>query len=174
MKTGALILAARYAKAFDSIAKNTDDAAHNLESFEDCLGGLKEISFYLANPSISDDIKLTLISKVLPDNVAKSFLSILVKEKRFNLAWEVLRGLRNLFDERRGIKRGEVFTAQPLDEQVKTKIQTELENYFKTNLVLDFKEDPSLISGVKIKVGDFYIEDSSRSRLRELEKVLRE
>ena len=174
MKTGNLILAARYAKAFDSIAKNTDDAAHNLESFEDCLEGLKEISFYLINPSISDEIKLNLISKILPENVARNFLVVLVKEKRFYLAEEVLKELRNLLDLRRGIKRGQVFTAQVLDEQVKLKIQNELENYFKANLVLDFKEDSSLISGVKIKVGDFYIEDSAASRLQELEAVLKE
>ena len=60
------------------------------------------------------------------------------------------------------------------DDATKTQIQTALENYFKTKLTLGFKENKSLISGVKIKVGDFYIEDSSRSRLRELENILTE
>ena len=174
MKTGDLILAVRYAKAFDDIAKNNDDATQNLISFEDCLESLKEISFYLANPSISDDIKLNLISKVLPKNIARNFLTVLVQEKRFYLADEILKELHSLLDIRRGIKRGQVFTAQVLDEQLKSDVQKELEKYFNANMALDFEQDPSLISGLKIKVGDFYIEDSSRSRLRELENVLRE
>ncbi len=174
MKTGTLILANRYAKAFDSIAKNTDDALHNLASFEECLNSLKEISVYLENPTLNEQVKTSLIKKVLPKNVATTFLAVLVKEKRFYLAEEVLKELHNLLDLRRGIKRGQVLTAKVLDEKVKLKIQKELENYFKTNLVLDFKEDSNLISGIKIKVGDFYIEDSAASRLQELEAVLKE
>ncbi len=174
MKTGTLILAARYAKAFDSIAKNTDDAAHNLASFEECLNSLKGISTHLENPTLNEQVKTALITKVLPKNIASTFLAVLVKEKRFYLADEVLKQLHNLLDLRRDIKRGQVLTAKVLDEQVKLKIQKELENYFKTNLTLDFKEDSSLISGVKIKVGDFYIEDSAASRLQELEAVLKE
>ena len=174
MKTGTIILAMRYAKAFDSIAKNTDEAANNLASFEDCLEGLKEISFYLANPSISGEIKVNLLSKVLPKNIASAFLAVLVKEKRINLAWEILQELRNLLDERRGIKRVQVISAKEITEQSKEQIQAALENYFKTKLILSFEEDESLVSGLKIKAGDFYIEDSSSSRLRELENVLTE
>ena len=87
---------------------------------------------------------------------------------------EIIKELYNLLDIRRGIKRGQVFTANELNNTAKEQIKKELENYFKTNLTLDFKEDKSLISGLKIKVGDFYIEDSSASRLRELEERLRE
>lgn len=174
MKTGTLILAARYAKAFDRIAKNTDEAALNLASLEDSLKSLQTISPYLENPSINGKAKAELIEKILPGNIVKVFLLVLVKEKRFNLIGEIIKELYTLLDERRGIKRAKVFTAKELDTAQKEKIKTELENYFKTKLTLDFKEDQSLISGLKIKVGDFYIEDSAASRLRELEGILRE
>lgn len=174
MKTGTLILAQRYAKAFDSIAQNTDDAARNLASFEDALKKLKDISAYLANPTINSKVKESLIEKSLPENIARELLKVLIKEKRFNLADEILKELNILLDERRGIKRAQVTSAVALDDKTKTQIQTALENYFKTKLTLGFKEDKSLITGLKIKVGDFYIEDSSRSRLRELENILTE
>jgi len=174
MKTGTLILARRYSKAFDSIAKNTDDAAHNLASFEESLKNLQDISAYLANPTINSKVKENLIEKSLPDNIARALLKVLIKEKRFNLADEILKQLNVLLDGRRGIKRAQVTSAVALDDKIKTQIQTALENYFKTKLTLGFKEDKSLITGLKIKVGDFYIEDSSRSRLRELENVLTE
>lgn len=174
MKTGTLILAARYAKALDRIAKNTDEAARNLASFEEALKNLQGISAYLANPTINSKVKENLIEKSLPDNLARAFLKVLIKEKRFNLANEILKELNVLLDERRGIKRAQVTSAVQLNEDTKTQIQTALEKYFKIKLTLGFKEDKSLISGLKIKVGDFYIEDSSRSRLRELENVLRE
>lgn len=174
MKTGTLILAARYAKALDRIAKNTDEAARNLASFEEALKNLQGVSAYLANPTINSKVKENLIEKSLPDNIARAFLKVLIKEKRFVLADEILKQLNILLDERRGIKRALVTSAVKLNEDTKTQIQTALEKYFKTKLTLGFKEDKSLISGLKIKMGDFYIEDSSRSRLRELENILRE
>ena len=174
MKTGSLILAQRYAKALDRIAKNTDEAARNLASFEDALKNLQGISIYLANPTINSKVKESLIEKSLPDNIARALLIVLVKEKRFNLADEILKQLNVLLDARRGIKRAQIISAVKLEDATKTQIQTALEKYFKTKLTLGFKEDKSLISGLKIKVGDFYIEDSSSSRLRELENVLTE
>ena len=174
MKTGTLILAARYAKALDRIAKNTDEAARNLASFEEALKNIQNIPAYLVNPTINSQVKESLIEKSLPDNLARAFLKVLIKEKRFYLANEILKELNVLLDERRGIKRAQVTSAVQLNEDTKKQIQTALEKYFKTKLTLGFEEDKSLISGLKIKMGDFYIEDSSRSRLRELENVLRE
>lgn len=174
MKTGTLILSSRYAKAFDSIAKNTQEAADNLAMFEESLKALAGIAPYLENPTINGQIKTELIEKTLPKNIAKIFLLVLVKEKRFNLTGEILKELYRLLDKRKGLKRAKIFTAKELDFNTKEKIQTELEAYFKEKLTIDFKEDISLISGLKIKVGDFYIEDSAASRLRELENILRE
>ena len=174
MKTGTLILAMRYAKALDRIAKNTDEAARNLVSFEDALKKLQDISAYLANPTINSKVKENLIAKSLPDNIARTFLLVLIKEKRFNLADEILNQLNILLDERRGIKRAQVTSAVKLEDKTKTQIQVALEKYFNTKLTLGFKEDKSLISGLKIKMGDLYIEDSAASRLRELEDILTE
>lgn len=174
MKTGTLILAQRYAKAFDRIAKNTEEAARNLASFEDAIKKLQDISAYLANPTINSNVKENLMEMSLPDNIAKAFLVVLIKEKRFNLTEEIFKQLNILLDERRGIKRAQITSAVNLDDATRMQIQTALEKYFKTKLTLGFKEDKGLISGLKIKVGDFYIEDSSSSRLRELENVLTE
>lgn len=174
MKTGNLILAARYAKALDRIAKNTDEAAHNLAELENCLKELKGLSNYLENPTVNEEVKISLIQKALPQNTARAFLLVLVKEKRFYLISEIIKELNNLLDLRRGIKRAQVISAGPLEDNVKNRIQKFLEDYFNSKLALEFKEDKGLISGVKIKAGDFYIEDSAASRLRELAGILRE
>ena len=174
MKTGNLILAMRYAKAFDGMAKNTDEALHNFTLLENCLEEIKEIAPYLQNPTLSEQFKIDLIEKGLTKNIASSFLLVLVREKRFNLISQIIKEINNLLDKRCGIKRANITTADVLDKETQSKIQRALEEYFKTKLTLDFKEDKGLISGLKIKVGDFYIEDSSSSRLRELENVLRE
>ena len=111
MKTGTLILAARYAKALDRIAKNTDEAARNLASFEEALKNIQNIPAYLVNPTINSQVKESLIEKSLPDNLARAFLKVLIKEKRFYLANEILKELNVLLDERRGIKRAQVTSA---------------------------------------------------------------
>ena len=174
MKTGTLILAKRYAVAYDRIAKNTDEATHNLAELENCLKELQGLSIYLDNPTISEDVKISLTQKALPQNNARAFILVLIKEKRFYLVDEILKELNALLDLRRGIKRATVTSAATLDESTKAKIQKFLEDYFKTKLALDFKEDKGLIAGIKIKAGDFYIEDSAASRLRELAGILRE
>ena len=174
MKTGNSILAKRYANAYDRIAKNTDEALSNLAMFEDCLKGLKDIIPYLENPTINEDVKISLTENALPQNNARAFMLVLIKEKRFYLIEEILKEIKALLDIRQGIKRAVVTSAAPLDESTKAKIQKYLENYFKAKLALDFKEDKGLISGIKIKAGDFYIEGSAASRLRELAELLRE
>ena len=174
MKTGNSILAKRYANAYDRISKNTDEALANLAELENCLKGLQDIITYLENPTINEDIKISLIENALPQNNARAFMLVLIKEKRFYLIEEILKEIKVLLDLRQGIKRAVIASAAPLGESTKTKIQKYLENYFNTKLALDFKEDKSLISGIKIKAGDFYIEDSSSSRLRELAELLRE
>ena len=174
MKTGTSILAKRYAKAYDRIAQNTDDAARNLASFEQSLADLQGIIPYLENPTINEDAKVSLVAKALPQNKAQVFILVLIKEKRFYLVNEILKEIKALLDLRQGIKRATVTSAAPLNEDTKTKIQKYLEDYFKTKLALEYKEDKGLISGIKIKAGDFYIEDSAASRLRELAGILRE
>ena len=91
-----------------------------------------------------------------------------------DLVDEILKQLKVLLDARRGIKRAQIISAVKLEDATKTQIQTALEKYFDTKLTLGFKEDESLISGLKIKMGDLYIEDSAASRLRELEDILTE
>jgi len=174
MKTGTLILAKRYAVAYDRIAKNTDEAAHNLTELENCLKELQGLSIYLDNPTISEEVKISLVQKALSQNNALAFVIVLIKEKRFYLVNEILKEIHSLLDLRRGIKKATVTSAAALDEGIKAKIQKFLEDYFKTKLALEFKEDKGLISGIKIKAGDFYIEDSAASRLRELAGILRE
>jgi len=174
MKTGNLILAKRYALAYDRIAKNTEEAVHNMAEFENCLKELKGLWVYLENPTINEDAKVSLTEKALPQNNARAFILVLIKEKRFYLAGEILKEIKALLDLRQGIKRATVTSAAPLNEDTKIKIRKYLENYFKTELALEFKEDKGLISGIKIKAGDFYIEDSAASRLRDLAGILRE
>ena len=52
MKANTTVLAQRYAKAYDGVAKDNAAAQHNYELFKGALSALKAVEYYINNPTI--------------------------------------------------------------------------------------------------------------------------
>jgi F-type H+-transporting ATPase subunit delta len=77
-----------------------------------------------------------------------------------------------LADRQAGIVRATVTSAAPLSEGVYSRIETELSNAIGRKVVLERKQDPSLIGGIVTRIGDNTIDGSVRGRLKEVERQL--
>jgi F-type H+-transporting ATPase subunit delta len=80
--------------------------------------------------------------------------------------------LREMSDKKDGVLRAEVITAAPLSEDYYVRLKSQLERMTGKQVVVDRREDPSLIAGVVTRIGDMVIDGSLRTRLRELENAL--
>lgn len=68
----------------------------------------------------------------------------------------------------------EVVTALRLDGEDKEWLSRQLEQMVGHKVIIDAKVDPSIIGGLKAKIGDMLIDGSIRSRLETLRKSLAE
>jgi F-type H+-transporting ATPase subunit delta len=102
----------------------------------------------------------------------KSFLSILVDRRRLRALPPIATRLREMADLKRGISRAEVLTAMPLPEEYFEKLQHELERITGRKVALDRKLDPSLISGVMVRLGDTVYDGSLVARLKQLKDTM--
>lgn len=174
MKTGSLMLAKRYALAFNSVATDTNMAATNLATFEEDLKQLEPISSYIESPVLPYKIKEELLDKTLGKNEGLSLIKVLVKAKRFNLLEEVHKELKHLLDTRRGIKRVIIKVASALEDKNKKELEETLSIYFKTKLEVSYEIDASLLAGIKVIFGDFYLDTSALARIEQLRENLME
>lgn len=173
MKAQNTYLAQKYAKAFDSCAKNTQEAASNLLCYQKALKSIKQVEDIIKNPAIAFNIKKPLLDKVLGQDIGACFISLLVEEKRFYLAPFIERELFLLLDKRQGLARVQITSALPLDTAEQKQIEQVLSKYFNTKLALSFKEDKSILGGLIIKKEGLCVDGSLLGQLKNLEQALK-
>ncbi len=175
MKANTTVLAQRYAKAYDGVAKDNAQAQSNYELFKAALSALKVAEYYINNPTIPARVKLEAASKAYPNSdVAGAFVKLLIASGRYYLAGEIEKELSALLDARLGIKRVSVISAAELDETAKSGLSAALSKYFDSALALEYKLDESLLSGIMIRCGDVLIDGSAQGRLKQMSKILTE
>lgn len=175
MKANMSVLAQRYAKAYDSAAKDNAAAQLNMELLKEALSSLSSIEAYINNPTIPSAVKMEIAAKAYgKEDSASAFIKLLISAGRFYLAPEIIKELQTLLDSRLGIKRVTVTSAGELDETAKRGLSEALSKYFDSALALDFKNDPALLSGITIRCGDTLIDGSAEGRLKQMAKILTE
>jgi len=174
MKTNTLVLAQRYAAAYDSLAKDVVAARANRDAFDKALSSLGEAKAYIENPCISFNVKKQLLDKILGKDEAASLIRLLVSAKRFYLAGEVSKQLGKLIDKRLGLQRVSVTTAAPASSAAQNELTSALEKYFKSKVAVTFTQDKNLLAGLVVRNGDLRIDGSAAGRIEQLTKNLTE
>ena len=85
------------------------------------------------------------------------------------------RPLQRLFKksrEARGILEATVTVAEPITAEVEASVQAKLREVTGKDVILSVRQDPRIMGGIIIQVGDKRIDGSVSRRLEELEKTL--
>ena len=115
MKANMSVLAQRYAKAYDSAAKDNAAAQLNMELLKESLSSLSSIEAYINNPTIPSAVQMEIAAKAYgKEDSASAFIKLLISAGRFYLAPEIIKELQTLLDSRLGIKRVTVTSAGEL------------------------------------------------------------
>lgn len=154
-------------------------------------GTLEEFGSFLAdvidkNPAfaqaiyslmVSRDKKVALIQRVLSGRASElfvSFLCVLARHERLDLLSLILHQTRLQHEIRSGKQRVQVTSAKPLSSADLSSIQTSLRGAFPFEPIVETKVDPSLLGGLRVRVGDTVYDSSLRTRLKQFRDRLRD
>jgi F-type H+-transporting ATPase subunit delta len=170
------IIARRYAEAYFKLARE----AGTIDAWGDDLTRATEmleqpaVAEALRNPRVAlhDRVKLILDLTDGLEQQTRNLVRLLVERGRSGILGEVLERYRLLADEASGLTRVEVTSAVPLDQSFEQSIRTTLAQRLGGRVHTTVRQDPSIIGGLIIRIGDRVIDSSLRTRLQQLRAAL--
>ncbi|MEO7108939.1 MAG: ATP synthase F1 subunit delta [Polyangiaceae bacterium] len=130
----------------------------------------------LENPLVHHDAKVAVLNDIAAglglSPTVKNTLLFMADRRRLSVLPGVAQRLREMNDLRRGIVRAEVVTAAPLSDEYYSRLQAQLEKMTGKRVVLDKRQDESIIAGVVTRIGDTIYDGSLKSRLQEIKNNL--
>ncbi len=100
-------------------------------------------------------------------------VQFLAKKNLLSKAPEILSRMEHISDTDHGITRARVSSKSPLTKKVTEKIESMLKKRYKAKeAVLDFKEDNTLIGGMRIETEEEVIDLSLKDKLNQLQNYL--
>jgi F-type H+-transporting ATPase subunit delta len=131
---------------------------------------------FLFNPRNSAPAIKAMLTNVLGETVRPNilnFMLLLLDKGRMPLLPEIYREYVKRADEAQGILNITIMTAMPLDQQQMDKISETFRTIFHSASVkTSVQTDPSLLGGVKVRVGDKLYDGTLQGKLSRLQSVL--
>lgn len=153
-----------------------DQLLEEVYTVEDALAGNPEVETLICHPGISSEEKQGFIEKCFKGKISDDmtgFLLVLVKKGRFQERNAIFAYFISKIKEYKKIGVAQVASPFPLNQKQQEKIEKRLletTNYKKMEIT--YREDPSLIGGLVIRIGDRVVDTSVKSRLEELKTQL--
>jgi F-type H+-transporting ATPase subunit delta len=170
----------RYASALCEEAERAgtlDAVDEDVEMLRRSLETNDELSRFFKSPVIPSEKKRDVIDALLEDRVEPltlRFLHLLVEKDRETSTAAILNAYHDLRDEQRGIVDATARVAHPLSEDDREALIDALEAHTDKTIRLHVEEEPDLIGGIVIRIGDHVFDGSIRNRLSALHDRLRE
>lgn len=179
------IVARRYAHALFSLGREGGEAT--LDLYGEALSSLAELtdsSPELARafraPVISAAEKRDVIVRLLgligpagEDRTVRDFCLLLTDKGRLPLLRDIAACFNALLDAEKGVLRGELATAVPLNKKRRTQAVATLEKQINKKLVLRFEVDPTILGGMVLRIGDTVLDASLRAQLNSLRDTIK-
>ena len=173
---GELQIARRYAHAYFDLAKQARDIPGWRRSLEQVVSMLSnpDVASALRDPRIPQHERVRLAGELLTDAQppARNLARLLVERGRSAVLPQVLEQYDALADRESGVLRAEVLTAVPVDEQLEQRIRRQLAERLGGDVQTTVRQDPSILGGLVIRIGDRVIDGSVRTRLEQLQAAL--
>jgi len=172
-------IADRYARAIFELGVETGQLApitEQVRRFAQVYVGSAELRAVLDNPIIDVEKRDAVLADIsarlgLMGN-ALNLIKLLASRKKLRVVADIARRLDRFTDEQAGVVRATVTSAKPMPDSFYQKLTAELESATSRKIVLERREDPTLIAGFVTRIGDNTIDGSVRGRLIEIERQL--
>jgi F-type H+-transporting ATPase subunit delta len=172
-------VADRYARAIFELGVETGQLSaitEQVRRFARAYAGSAELRAVLENPVIEAEKRDAVLSEVTARlslaGSALNLIRLLASRKKLRVVADIARRLDRLSDEKAGVVRATVTSAKAMPDGFYQKLVAELEAATARKIVLERREDPTLIAGFVTRIGDNTIDGSVRGRLDEIERQL--
>jgi F-type H+-transporting ATPase subunit delta len=169
----------RYARAIFELGVDDNSLqplTEQLQGFAATYAAELELRSVLENPVVPADKRDAVLRQVASSlklgPLALNAVRYLASRRRLSILPDIAKRLATLADEKAGVARAEVTSAGPLPESFYSRLAEELGTLVGRKVVLDRRQDPTLIAGVVTRIGDNTIDGSLKGRLEELERQL--
>ena len=168
-------IARPYAEAlFQSAKADLPGAATWLDALAAVAGNAQLLEF-AANPKVTDQQVFDVISGVagvsLPAAGA-NMLRTVIENGRLPALPEIAVQFRALKNAQGGSSDAVVYSAFPIEGQALSQLGDSLQKRFGRSLNLTVQDDPSLIGGIRVVVGDEVLDTSVKARLAQMKVAL--
>ncbi len=172
-------VADRYARAIFEIGVETgqiDQLVEQIGQLASAYASSADLRSVLDNPLVAEEQRDAVLSEIAQrlgvGEIAKNSLRLLARRNKLRALPGVARRLGSMSDQRAGLVRASVTSARELPDEFYEKLAKKLEKATGGKIVIERKQDPSLIAGIVTQIGDNTIDGSLRGRLRDLEQQL--
>ena len=174
-------IARRYAKALleIGIAQNAyEKMGRELEIIAALMRESKDLQDALSNPIFPLSQRKGVLDKIATKlglhKEVRNFLMLVMDRGRIAQLPDMARELSALVDKQAGRVRATVTSARPLDPALEARLKSALEKQSGKTVLLDKREDPSIVGGLITQLGDLLYDGSVRTQLQKLREQLLE
>ncbi len=169
-----------YAKALLLIGKDDGQAEGykgELDGFTGLMEREQELQQAICNPLYDMEGRKKVLQAVIErlklSRVMRSFLVLLFDKGRIGFLASINDFYNKLADELKGIARASLVSASELSEDAIEKIRSTLSKMTGKEVVLEVKQDVSLIGGVVTRLGDLVLDGSIKTQLLNMRESLK-
>ncbi len=168
-------IAYRYAKAIIELAeeqKVLDKIQEDMKVFGTVCSQNRDFRNMLNNPVVTHDKKLKILKALFEKRfhkITNSFIEITTRKNRENIIEATSLEFNNLYNIQKGIDEATVTTTFELDNNLRPEFIKAVKAINGREAALKEKVDKEIIGGYILKIADRQIDESIRSKLKELE-----
>lgn len=174
-------VATRYATALFELAKDAKKlpaVEKDLDSLAAAISGNESLRDLITSPVYSRDETAGVISalakKMKLSPMVSSTLGLMAQKRRLAMAPALISAVKEMIAEENGEVTAEVTAAKKLTAAQEKKLAATLKKTVGKDVIINTSVDETLIGGLIVKVGSKMIDSSIRSKLSNLQNVMKE
>ncbi|HRF10201.1 MAG TPA: F0F1 ATP synthase subunit delta [Xanthobacteraceae bacterium] len=174
-------MAGRYATALFELAqeaKSLDAVKGDLDRFSSLLEGSEDLVRLVRSPVFTAEEQTKAIEAILAKanigGLAGKFIATVASNRRLFAVGQMIAGFNALVARSKGETRAEVTVAEKLEEKHLATIKEAIAASGQKNVTLDVKIDPSILGGLKVKIGSRMIDASLKTKLNSIRNAMKE
>ena len=171
--------ATRYARALLDVSleeSTADQAAQDLQQVSELVQQFPELQRAFNNPAIPAARKRSLVEALLPKLSPSApvgkLLLLLAERDRLGLLVDIAAVYQEKIEELHRVVRAEVTTAEPITPELVAVIQERLARTTGRTVKLSTKVDPSIIGGIRTRIGSTVYDGSIATQLESFKQKL--
>jgi len=172
-------IAKRYARALFELAQESgkvEEIGRGLDVVDALYSAEDGVLKGLVSPLVSHEGKLAMLDAAITaaelDQTMGNFLKVLLDAGKFAALPNVAEEYRRMADEASGKLRGTATTPTALDAQSLEQMSKALSAALGKEVILESRQDPSIIGGVVARVGNLVFDASVRTQLQRMKESL--